>query len=130
MFDATERSVPLQGAQRLLLAVLEEAIGTFQRCAMAPDQRSRTMFKQADEWFDSEETGWIFAFESVCDALGVDPAHVRTGLRRWMDGQRVPFGEELPGRACGSRHDGRSAPPPYGPRAGVRMARAIPPESW
>jgi len=89
------RTVPLQGAQRLLLAVLQEAIGTFQRYATARDRPGRTAFRQAAAWFASDETGRVFSYLSVCDALGIDAAYVRAGLRRWMT-HRAPFEAESP----------------------------------
>jgi hypothetical protein len=89
MLDASGRTLPLQGAQRLLFAVLQEAIGTFQRYATASDRRGRATFRQADAWFASEETGRVFSYLSVCDALGIDAAYVRVGLRRWMDASRA-----------------------------------------
>jgi hypothetical protein len=91
MLDAAGRTLPLHGAQRLLLAVLGEAIGTFRRCRTARDRRGRATFEEAEAWFASEETEWMFSFVSVCDALGIDPTYVRSGLRRWMRGQHAPF---------------------------------------
>ena len=107
MLDASGEILRLQGARRLLLAVLQEAIGTFQRHATARDRRGQDAFSQADAWFASEETEWVFSFVSVCDALGIDAAYVRAGLRRWLDGHYAPLGAGWP-------LDVLSSPGPWG----------------
>jgi hypothetical protein len=66
----------------LMLAVLEEAITTFQHHLDAESRRGQRLFREADEWFQSADTSWAFAFESVCDVLGLDPGYVRAGLAR------------------------------------------------
>lgn len=70
--------------KRLMLAVLEEAVGTFQRYVMATDRQSRDLFADVEAWFASEETGWLFSFIGICDALGVDASYVRSGLGQWQ----------------------------------------------
>jgi hypothetical protein len=85
--EATRRSLPLSGEQRLLLAVLEQAVGTFRRYAIASDRRGRALFADVAAWFASEDTRWMFSFVPICDALGFDVAYVRSGLRRWRDTQ-------------------------------------------
>ena len=96
MLDATGHPVPLQGTQRLLLAVLQEAIGTFQRYATARDRPGRTAFRQAAVWFASDESGRVFSYLSICDALGIDATYVRVGLRRWLAASRAVREVELP----------------------------------
>jgi hypothetical protein len=66
----------------LMLAVLEEAIATFRHHLGAESRRGQRLFREADEWFQSADTSWAFAFESVCDVLGLDPGYVRAGLAR------------------------------------------------
>jgi hypothetical protein len=74
----------------LILAVLEEAVATFQHHLGADTRRGQRLFREADEWFRSADTSWAFAFESVCAVLGLDPDYVRDGLaslkRRRPDG--------------------------------------------
>jgi hypothetical protein len=89
MLDASTHSLRLQGARRLLLAVLQEAIGTFQLNADTSDRRGRAAFTQVDAWFASEETESVFSFVSICDALGLEATYVRAGLRRWRDARLV-----------------------------------------
>jgi hypothetical protein len=73
--------------KRLLLAVLEEAVVTFQRYSDDPGRRGRRLFREAAEWMGSEDMGWPCSFRNICDVLGLDPGYVRQGLRRWRDTQ-------------------------------------------
>ncbi len=71
--------------KRLLLAVLEEAVVTFQRYVSDGGRRGRRLFREAEEWVVSEDAGWPCSFRNICDTLGLDPAYLRQGLRRWRD---------------------------------------------
>jgi hypothetical protein len=73
-----------------MLAVLEDAVGTFQKYVTAPNRRGQRLFSEAEEWFASESTDWPFGFENVCQALGLEPGYLRGGLWRWRDAQRGP----------------------------------------
>lgn len=75
--------------KRLLLAVLEEAVGTFQREVVATDRQGRSVFDAVEAWFASEDTAWLFSFRGICDVLGLDATYVRSGLARWLEGQRA-----------------------------------------
>ena len=71
-----------QGEKRLMLAVLEEAVATFQRNTHAKTRRGQRLFREAEEWIQSEDVSWTFAFENVCHTLGLDPEYLRGGLER------------------------------------------------
>ena len=55
----------------------------FRRCVFASGTRARRLFAEIDAWFASEATDSPFAFETVCDTLGLSAAYVRRGLDRW-----------------------------------------------
>lgn len=69
--------------KRLMLAVLEDAVATFQRYVDAQDRRGERLHREAEEWFDSEEDEWPFAFENICNALDIEAEYLRRGLRQW-----------------------------------------------
>jgi hypothetical protein len=71
-----------RGEKRLMLAVLEEAVGTFQCQLGAKSRRGQRLFREAEEWIQSSDTSWTFAFENVCHTLGLDPEYLRDGLER------------------------------------------------
>jgi hypothetical protein len=88
MFETADRT-RLLGEHRLLLAVLEEAIRTYQRHAFADDYRSAALLSHVEEWFASEDSEWMFSFVSICDALGLETTYLRAGLRRFRESHRV-----------------------------------------
>jgi len=79
-FKQTDR-----GEKRLMLAVLEEAVATFQRHVDAKNRHGQRVFREAEEWLWSDETAWPFAFENVCHALEIEPEFLRRGLERWKE---------------------------------------------
>jgi hypothetical protein len=76
------------GEKRLMLAVLEEAVATFQRYIYDDTGRSARLFREVEEWFDSTDgISWPFAFEKVCHTLEIDPEYLRRGLEVWKQTQ-------------------------------------------
>lgn len=70
-------------SNRLLLAVLEEALIAFQRGVAVTDyNNARKNFLEAKEWIASDDDKWPFAFLVVCEALSIDPEYIRTGLKQ------------------------------------------------
>jgi hypothetical protein len=80
-------TVPLERERRLVLAILEEAVRSYQHYAFATNRRGRRLFGETCEWFDSHDNTWIFSFENICYALDLDPEHIREGLTRWRQEQ-------------------------------------------
>jgi len=76
-----------RGEKRLMLAVLEEAVATFQRNVDAKSRHGQRVFREAEEWIWSNDSSWPFAFENVCHALDIEPAFLRRGLERWKGAQ-------------------------------------------
>ena len=103
MFDASERRLPVVREHRLLLAVLEEAIRTYQRCAFAHDHRGLALLSEVEEWFASEDSQWMFSFVAICDALGLETTYVRAWLRRLRDRDRVVSQTGVPPQRYGFR---------------------------
>ena len=96
--------------KRLMLAVLEDAIASFQRAFIQPRIPTEEFEdNDVEAWLDSDDMSWPFSFASICQALDMEPEYLRTGLRTWreraqrsgMTGQvyRFPFR-----RVNGRRH--------------------------
>jgi hypothetical protein len=83
--------------KRLLLAVLEEAVVTFQRYSTDSGRRGRRLYREAEEWVCSEDMCWPCSFRNICDVLGLDPGYIRQGLRRWRE-QRAGGALHVPHR--------------------------------
>jgi hypothetical protein len=82
-----EVATPLGPEKRLMLAVLEGAVRDFQTYAAVFTGRGRRIFIEADAWFRARGGG-PFTFETICDALELDPDFIRDGLRRWQHERR------------------------------------------
>ncbi len=81
-FDRVRRRRDLTGEQRLMWAVLQDAVDTYLANASASDTTRRARFLETERWLESEDRSRLFAFGSVCDHLGLDTGSLRRALRR------------------------------------------------
>jgi len=82
-FETFRSKTRLEPEKRLMLAVLEDAVQCFKENLSKRGEVQRRLFRDAEEWiFEGSDEG-AFAFESVCDALGIHPEYLRRGLRSW-----------------------------------------------
>ena len=72
-----------------MFAVLAEAVETYQRFAFSESPRKQRLFREAKAWFWGERPGCPFAFRSICEVFGLDPAYLRRGLRQWTENPRL-----------------------------------------
>ncbi|MFN8627849.1 MAG: hypothetical protein U0587_17955 [Candidatus Binatia bacterium] len=87
-FGALRRQRPRQGEQRLMLAMLEDALRCFQNHLFARRSRERRLFWDAEQWLLGEDQA-PFSFEHVCAVLEIDPAYLRERLQRWAARQHA-----------------------------------------
>jgi hypothetical protein len=80
-FDTLRRAEYLEPERVLLLAVLEDAVHCYRKFANVRDRAGQAQFSDAERWIMGGGNDWIFAFESVCEFLRLDPDYVRRGLR-------------------------------------------------
>ena len=69
--------------ERLMFAVLTDAVECFQKHLGAQNRRSRLLFAEAAEWIQSRDASWPFSFEQICQNLNINPSYLRMGLTRW-----------------------------------------------
>ncbi len=86
--DQVQRERVDQPEIRLMLAVMEDAVATYQRYASETGRRSRRLFEEAERWINSTDTAWPYSFENICEALRFEPETVRRGLRDWRSRQQ------------------------------------------
>lgn len=84
-FDTLRSKNGLEPEKRLMLAVLEDAVRCYQDNLAAESDTKRKLFDEAEEWFLEEGVDAAFSFESICDALDLNPEYVRRGLSRWKE---------------------------------------------
>ena len=83
--ETFRRKAHLEPEKRLMLAVLEDAVGCFQKYIFARDGKGKASFREAKEWIVEEDSDWLFSFENICEVLGFNPQYVRQGLMRWKE---------------------------------------------
>jgi hypothetical protein len=66
-----------------MLAVLEDAMRCYQTYGNSRNRSQRRLFLEAEGWLMDRKGDGPFAFETVCETLGIDPNCLREGLRRW-----------------------------------------------
>ncbi len=87
--------------ERLMQAVLENAIEYFQKYVLAKDERGKKLFQEAEEWILDKDSDWFFSFENICEVLGLHPDYIRQGLLCWKEAKRK-------GPSIQARHGGHA----------------------
>jgi hypothetical protein len=104
----------LEPEEKLMLAVLEDAIACFQKYAFARTRQGKVLFQEAEYWVQDTNSHWPFSFANVCETLGFAPDYLRQGLGQWK-------GARLEGRAKAKIYQ---LPPRNGKRKrGITVAR-------
>ena len=84
-FENLRRSTLFDPEKRLMLAILEDGIFCYLDNRHATNNKKKRLFQDASAWIVENDADWVFSFESVCDALGLNPQYVRQGLLRWKE---------------------------------------------
>jgi hypothetical protein len=79
------RGQSLGPEKRLALAILEDAIVTFQYNHAARDGQKKRLFEQAQVWLFNVIDDWVFSFENICHVLEFNPEYIRKGLAQWRE---------------------------------------------
>ena len=77
----------LSSEQRLMLAVLADAINVVQELGGSTSLRKRNSFHEAWNWFFAKDVSCPLSFVSVCDALGIDSDGLRWRLSELVAGR-------------------------------------------
>jgi hypothetical protein len=88
-FGALRRANAHNGERRLMAAVLQEGIETFQKHALSRDAESRELFADARAWIVARHDQDLFSFTTVCGVLDLDADCLRSGLLRWLERRRT-----------------------------------------
>jgi hypothetical protein len=74
----------LSGEQRLMLALLADAINVYQQGVLSQNTRKRLLFIDAERWITAgPKLRHAFSFDTVCDALGINPGVLRRRMLVW-----------------------------------------------
>ena len=81
-FDSRVKLTAVCPETALMYAVLEDAFLCFNK-QFGTEQRFVQRAREAEDWFLSDDSRWLFSFVSVCGALGLEPEYIRKKLRHW-----------------------------------------------
>ncbi len=121
--DTFRRKLHLEPEKKLLLAILEDAVACYQKYLFARDSKGTALFSEAEGWLEQANGEGVFAFDSVCESLGLNPDYLRRGMTEW---KRAALAQHTQAKVyqltTGARKHKRSVPSPR--RAGQRVRRA------
>jgi len=75
------RSV-LEGEQKLMLAVLEDAVDCYLKNMNAKSRRRRLLFYEVQNWMSARNRVGLFSYHTLCESLGIDPKALRAALEK------------------------------------------------
>jgi hypothetical protein len=78
----------LEPEKKLMFAILEDAISCYQKNVTSHSVKGKRFFEETKNWIVAAGNDWIFSFDNVCEALGLNPQYVRQGLLRWAEKYR------------------------------------------
>ncbi len=90
--ELRRRRHELQGELKLMFAVLEDAIHCYLHHMNAKSRQRRILFYEVRDWINSKRSKGLFAYETLCEALGIDAGRLRTMLdmrRRQIQGGTI-----------------------------------------
>src|SRR5262249_52802507 len=83
------------GEQRLMAAILEDAIAVYSKSSAPKGSKARQILRETERWLRSKDQTWTFSFLRVCEMLSLDPVAIRRALRERRDRQSAPVASPL-----------------------------------
>ena len=68
------------GEKKLMLAILKDAIKCYRRNLSATSVHSQKIFIETEEWFEDNDSLYLYSFRNICAWLGVDFKLIREKL--------------------------------------------------
>src|SRR2546430_17208264 len=84
-FDRVRRRVEHDGERRLMIAVLEGAVGVYRKQAGAQEARNQQLFREAGEGIEDRKRTWAVSFEDKFDVLHHHSPVLRRRRQSWED---------------------------------------------
>jgi hypothetical protein len=85
LIEAVYKKTLREGEERLMLAVLENAVEYFQKYVLARKPSGKQLFRETEEWFLEKDSEELYSFENICETLGLHPDPIRKGLLVWKE---------------------------------------------
>ena len=81
----TTRATPRTAEQRLMAAVLEDAVDVYRH----PRANRHRLVRETEAWFRSDDPRYVFSFARICKALDLDPRAIRAALEQERPGHML-----------------------------------------
>ena len=75
--------------ERLLLALLMDALYCFQKYCFTSDKNGNALFRDAEAWIMDEDLSSPSSFRGACEFLEIDADYLRYRVFQWRDMQLV-----------------------------------------
>lgn len=75
-----ERGYARGPERELLSALIFDGIQSYLNYGNARGSEARARYREAYAWIHKTNDSYVFSFESVCEALGIDANYLRVGL--------------------------------------------------
>lgn len=73
----------------LLSALLFDGVQSYLAHCLSPTETMKTKYIEAYQWVHRTDQEYIFSFDNVCEALGVDPDGLRLGLANFINSNQL-----------------------------------------
>src|SRR2546428_3914283 len=78
-FDRVRRRVEHDGERRLMIAVLEDAVGVYRKQGGAPEARHQQLFREAEEGIGDWHRTLLVSLQDNCGGLHIGSSYQRRG---------------------------------------------------
>jgi len=85
LFNSRVRLTTVCPETALMYAVLEDAFVCFYKQFDLPTLDDQRRAQEAEDWFFSKDSRWLFSFVSICDSLELEPEYLRKRLKHWSE---------------------------------------------
>jgi hypothetical protein len=86
------RRSALEGEQKLMFAVLEDAVECYLKHMNAKSRERRLLFYEVQNWMNAKNRVGLFSYQTLCESLRVDAKALRTALEsRLKRGRRIDW---------------------------------------
>ena len=80
-FTRLQRGSVWSGEQRLMAAILEDAVAVSSKPGMPRTSKARHVLRETLRWLRSNDRTWTFSFLRICETLDLDPSAIRRAIR-------------------------------------------------
>ena len=80
-FTRLQRTAAWSGEQKLMAAILEDAVDVCCRPDQPRTSKARRLLRESLHWLRCNDRTWTFSFLRICEQLDLDPGAIRRGVR-------------------------------------------------